>query len=232
LEEGAIIVANSSILVDIIVSPFSLKRRSNPSAAFAEMMDRFSVAIREDDDMARAFASFQERLKGVVLGQDDAVRLAALEARGADELGIKVGSWPSAMGPGLAYMYDAALETLRSTDHPIDPELIGVRAIRLVERSLDSALLLVGSMSVSALELALDDKRFSDQLRQRASEIGTAYLNGQPGPCDFCIFDSLDKDGNVIGSRCGTEDECKTVGGLIIIIIILLLLGKLWDWLT
>jgi hypothetical protein len=221
-----------SILLDITVSPFSVKRRSNPSGAFAEMMHRFAVAVREDDDMARAFASFQARFKGVVLEQEDAVRLAELEARGAGDLKIEIGTWPSAMGPGIAYMYDAALETLRSTDHPIEPELIGAKAIRAVERSLDSVLPLLGSMSVKALELALDDKRFSDQLRQRATEVGTAYLDNPIGPCTNCIFEIKDHNGNVINTVCGTKDECDSIIGWIIIALTLLLLGKLIDWLT
>ena len=70
--------------------------------------------------------------------------------RGAGKLKINVGSLPSSIGPGLAYMYDAALQTLRSTDEPIKPELINARAIRFVERSLDTVLPLIGSTSVTA----------------------------------------------------------------------------------
>jgi hypothetical protein len=220
------------IFVDVTISPFSLKRRSNPTAAFAEMMDRFSAATREDEDMARAFASFQKRFKGVILEQKDAVRLAALDERGAGKLGIKVGSWPPAIGPGLAFMYDAALEILRSSDLAIEPELIGPQAIRMVERSLDNALPMVGSMSVTAVELALGDKRFSDHLRQRASEIGTAYLDNPPGPCEYCEFSVKDKDGNITDTVCGTKDSCNTFGWVIIIILVLGLLKDIWDWLT
>jgi hypothetical protein len=97
-----------------------MKRRSNPSAAFAEMVKHFLARVRENDEMAQAFDSFQKHFKGVMLTQEDAIRLAALNKCGAGELGIKVGSWPPALGPGLAFMYHAGLRALQSTDHPID----------------------------------------------------------------------------------------------------------------
>jgi hypothetical protein len=220
-----------SILVDIAVTPFSVKRRSNPEAAFAEMMDRFLVATSENDEMAKAFASFQEHFRGVALKKSDAIRLADLEGRGARQLGIKVGRFPWPMGVGIAYMYDAAIETLRSTDLPIEPELIGARAIRMLERSLDTALPLVGSMSVSALELALNDDLFADRLRGRASKLASIFLDDPPAPCDYCIITTEDKDGNVTGQYCGTKQQCEVLGGIILIFLILLLLEKLWDWL-
>jgi hypothetical protein len=222
---------NPSILVDFTVSPFSLKRRSNPSAAFAEMVDGFSAALRKDDELASAFASFQEHFKGVVLTQEDAVRLAALDARGADKLGIEVGEWPSTTGPGLAFMYDAALETLRSSDLPIEPGLISARAIRMFERSLDTALPLLGSMTVTAVELALDDDRFRDRLRASGSELGVAYKDQWQGPCEDCIFEEKDAQGNVVRVTCGTKQQCETFGLILLIILILLLLKALWDWL-
>jgi hypothetical protein len=47
------------------------------------MIDPISAAaMREDDDMATAFASSQRRLKGVVLEREVAVRLAVLELEG------------------------------------------------------------------------------------------------------------------------------------------------------
>ena len=230
VREGAF--KRTSILVDICASPFALKRRSNPSAAFAEMVHSFFAATREDDNVARAFASFQKHFKGVVLGQEDAIRLNALKKRGADKLRIKVGSWPSSIGPGLAYMYDAGLETLRSSDKPIEPELIRARAIRIVEGSLDSVLALIGSMSVTALGLALNDDGFHDHLRIRASQLGTAYLYNPPGPCDYCIFEEKDEFGNVVNLYCGTKQECDTAGAIFIILLILALLDALWDWLT
>jgi hypothetical protein len=243
-EEGVIIMASPrkdsaektepdsmALLVDFVTTPFSVKRRSNPSAAFAEMMERFLAGTRENDEMAKAFASFQKNFKGVVLNQEDAVRLADLEARGAGDLAIKVGSWPLSVGAGLAYMYDAALETLRSTDRPIEPHLIGARAIRMLERSLAGALPIVGSMSVSALELALKDNRFADQLRDRASELEISYLNQPPGPCEYCIIEEKDKFGNTINAVCGTKGECDLLGGLLLLLLIIGLLGKLWDWL-
>jgi hypothetical protein len=228
--ESSVRVARS-ILVDLVATPFSVKRRSNPSAAFAEMMNHFITATRENDEMAKAFASFQANFKGVALTREDAVRLADLEARGAGKLGITVGSWPLAMGPGLAYMYDAALETLRSTDRPIEPGLVGARAIRMLERSLEGALPIVGAMSVDALELALNDDRFADRLRDRAAEVGVLYLNQPPGPCEHCIIQVEDENGQVIDATCGTEDECALLGGLFLFLLLLSLLGALWDWL-
>ena len=130
-------------------------------------------------------------------------------------------------------MYDAALETLRSTDLPIEPEMIGPRAIRTVERSLDSALSFVGSLSVIALELALEDKRYRDHLHQRASELGTAVpLDQWSGPCDYCTFEEKDAQGNTIKVICGTKEACEAFGLLFIILLIVLVLKALWDWLT
>jgi hypothetical protein len=223
-----------SILLDVDIIPFTVKRRSDPSAAFAELMDRFLAATREDGETAAAFASFQERFKGVALEQEDAARLAELEARGAGKLGIEVGSMPLAVGPGLAYMYDAALETLRSTDRPIRPGLIGARAIRMVERSLESTLPILGSMSVSALQLALDDDRFRDRLRERASELGVAYFDDwapPPGLCEYCIIQIKDKDGQIVSTTCGTKTECELGGGIFLLLLLLGLLGALFDWL-
>lgn len=220
----------TSILVDIRISPFSIKRRTAPSAAFKELTERLSTGIREDDDMAKAFAGLQERFKGVALTQEDAVRLAAVEARGAGDLGITAGSWPPVLGAGLAFMYNAALETLRSTDLPIEPQLFGARAIRLTQGLLEEALPNLGSLGVSAFELALDDRVFADQLKQAASGLGVAYLDNWHGPCETCEIQTTDVDGHV-SSICGTADECND---LLIVIVILLLLGllkALWDWL-
>jgi hypothetical protein len=226
-------IKRTDILVNIPVSPFALKRRSNPSAAFAEMVTSFFTAVSKDKEVASAFASFQKHFKGVGLEQEDAIRLDTLMKRGAGKLKIKVGSLPSSIGPGLAYMYDAALETLRSSDHPIEPELIRARAIRIVERSFDTVLPLIGSMSVTALELALDDKKFHDHLSNRASEVETAYLPPRPsGPCEFCEIDMKGPDGQITGTYCGTQAECNALGVIVLVLFIIWLGSEIWDWLS
>ncbi|MEV6768552.1 hypothetical protein AB0N05_07940 [Nocardia sp. NPDC051030] len=211
-------------------TPFTLKRRSNPKAAFNEMIDHLLTAVAEDDEMAKAFSSFQRHFKGVMVEREDAVRLADLYKRGAGDLGIKVGLLPPEIGPGLAYMYDAAIETLRSTDHVIKPETVGPRAIRFVERSLKTTLPLVGSMSVVALEQALEDKDYSDRLHQRAVEIGPAFLNQPPGVCEFCELSVTDQFGNIT-AWCGSKNECDNAGGIFILALLLWGLVELLDWL-
>lgn len=225
----------TSILFDLLASPFTLKRRVNPSAAFAEMFHTLAAATRQDEDVARAFASFQKHFKGTAVLPEDAARMEALGKR-ARKLKIKVGSLPSAMGPGLALMYDAALEALRSGDDPLFPDCIGAREIRVVERSMDQALALFGSTSVTALELALADKSFANHLRDRAAELQTAYLAKRPdlpqGPCEHCEVSIKDKDGKVIDFHCGTEDECAALGIIWLIFLVLFVGKKIWDWLS
>jgi hypothetical protein len=219
-----------TLSVEVAISRFTLKRRSNPAAAFAEMLDRLLAAATGDTETARAFASFQKTLKGVAVEHDDAVRLAALRERGSDALAIKVGSLPPAVGPGLAYLYDAALETLRSTDRRIMPEMIDARAILVAERSLKNALPLLGSMSVTALELALTDKQFGERLHQRAAALGVVYLNQPPGICEFCEISVTEADGTV-NMWCGSKTECDNLGGIFILALLLWGLYELLDWL-
>lgn len=223
----------ASFLVHFATSPFVFQRRSAPSAAFAALSDRFHSAVQDDTEMKRAFANFQEHFSGVVLKQGDAARLAALEERGAGELGIEVASLPLAIGPGLTLMYDAALEILRSSDHPIEPTSIDAQIIRTVEHSLDSILPLIGATSVTALELALDNGGFRDRLRERASELETYLLPLPPSqePCEHCELVITDASGNVVSRRCGSEAECAVLGGFVIIGVGVWLISELWDWL-
>lgn len=226
-------MSNPSFSLEYSLSPFVFKRRSNPSAAFAEIHDRFRSNIEQESEIERAFASYMENFEGVVLNEEDARRLNALEERGADDLGIEVASLPLGMAPGLALIYDAVLETLRSSDRPIEPDVVDERMIRTIGRSIDSALPLIGSASVTALELALEDDDYADQLRDRANELNT-YLKPLPptqGPCEHCELVLKDQDGNVAEVRCGTEDECAVTGGLILVFLAIALLKELYEWL-
>ena len=136
------------------------------------------------------------------------------------------------MVPGLSLMYDAAIETLRSTDLPIESDIINARAIRAVERSFDRVLPLIGSTTVTALELALDDEGLADRLRQRAYELGTSYLVPlPPGVCEHCTFEVYE-DGELVRSGCGTKEECDAMLIIVIVLVVIWLLKELWDWLT
>ncbi len=221
-----------SFVAEPIISSFVFKRRSNPRAGFAEMVAHLTEAVRKDPEMREAFAAFQNNFSGVVLTQEDAVRLTAVEKRGAAKLGIKVGPLPTAIGPGLTLMYDAAIETLRSSDKPIKPDMINPRMIRMIGRSLDQLLPLLGSTSATALELALDDKGYKDHLSQTATEIGNVYFNSNWNTqCEFCRFESRDEDGNTTGVHCGTEEECDQMGIILIILLVVIVVKELWDWL-
>ena len=133
------------------------------------------------------------------------------------------------MGPGLALMYDAGLEVLRSSDRQILTELSDARVIRAVARSMDQVLPLIGAASVTAVELALDDPAFRERLKARAGELTTSYVQNWPsGNCEFCEITIQDSDGTV-ETRCGTEDECRAAGGIIVVLIGVLILKWLWD---
>ena len=90
----------------------------------------------------------------------------------------------------------------------------------------------LGSLGVTALELALDDRVFADQLKQTAAELGVAYFdNWGHGPCENRELQVKDKDGHVIDLGCGTADECTDVLIVFIVLVLIGLLKALWDWL-
>ncbi len=220
--------------MEISSGQFAFLRLSNPSAAFGVLVKSFSAAIEKDYEMVSAFASFQKNFKAKVNTAEDARRIAALANQGADKLGINIGPLPLSMSAGLAFMYDAAVEGLRSSDTRIDPRLFTPRAIRTIERLLDIALPQIGSTSVIALELALADKGYADRLRHRASELDDIVklqpLRPPGGICEFCSVIIEDQFGNV-EVTCLSEEECHRLGGSIIVLLIILLVVKIIDWL-
>lgn len=210
---------------------FAFLRRSSPVVAFGALIKDFSAAVGNNYEMTEAFASFQKRFKGRVNTPEDARRLAALSAQGADKLGINVGALPLAISAGLASMYDVAVERLRSSDRVIEPRMFGARAIRTVERMLDIVLLQIGSTSVAALELALADPDYAERLRLRANELKVSFAasQGSFGSCEFCVLVVNDGSGNFVSS-CGTEEECLHLGTIIIILAAIWLIDSLVDW--
>jgi len=211
----------------------SVLRLSNPNAAFGALLSDFTKSVKKDPEMKKAFASFQKKFKGGIFTLEDARRFAALKQEQVDGLAIKVGSLPVAIGASLAATYDAAVEAMRSRDTRIDPKMFSARAIGTVERLLDRALLQMGTMGVSALELALQDKGYADRLRLRAAELEVSNFQPLPPPggvCEFCTVTVDDGHGNV-QVTCPSKDDCDKIGATIIVLIVILLLVKLFEWL-
>jgi len=217
---------------------FALLRLSNPAAAFAALYKDFFRAIEDDCAMAAAFASFEKCSTEPLNSSKDASRIHDLIAQGADKLGIKVGSLPLGMSASLAFAYDAAVEALRSSDVRIETRMFGARAVRTAGLLLNDFLHHVGSLNVTALELALRDERYAERLRQRAGELGkvtrldgVVLLPPDPTLCEHCVITEKDKDGNIIGVYCPTKEECNRLGGLLIFLLLVWLIVKLIDWL-
>ena len=197
-----------------------------------EMIACLSKAVRSDPDLRKEFKKMRD-FCAVVVAQEDSARLSKLGKRGGINLGIRVGELPWQMGPGLALMYDAAVVKMRTTDKRIDPERIGVQAMRVLKPSFENLFSLVGKSSITALELALEDDDLADRLRHRGDEIGTSFRAPlPPGICEHCQIIIEGDDGEVIESKCGTEEECQVMGIIILILVVIWLLDELWDWLT
>ena len=207
------------------IEQFASLRRSDPAAAYTALINQVSDTIKSDPQTAEAFASFRRNFNGEIFTSEDGKRFSDLRKRGADRLGIKVGSLPLTMSAGLASMYDQALEVLRSSDRPIEPRMFGPRGIRTIASQIDFALKQIGSMGVTALEKALSDNNFAELLRQRGRELGpiTLALYDQIGPCEDCTITTQTLDG--IETRCGTKEECDSFGLITIILIIILIVG-------
>lgn len=226
----------SPFSIDFELSQFSFLRRSNPSGAFAELFNRIENMIDADEKFARAFSNFQLNFKGVGLAQRDAARFTDCKKKGAKKLKIKVGALPLELSPGLALMYDATLEQLRTSDERIEPELFDARTVQVLARHLPDILPNIGANTVTALEHALADPDYADKLRLRAEELSVAYVDDftpLPGSCEFCEIQITDSDGKIVDRRCGSEKECKSVGILLIVfaaIAALKWLGGLFDW--
>lgn len=211
---------------------FAFLRLSSPAAAFENLRHDFITTLEKDHDVAKAFASFQKHLKGKVNTAQDARQLAVLRAKGADKLGINVGALPLAISPGLVFMYDTAVELLRSGDKRVDPRMFNARAIQTIERLLDLVLLQIGSKSVTALELALADPGYADRLRLRANEmkVVAAVSQGSFGPCEHCQLVVEDAEGNV-EVTCPSKEQCDSLGTYIFIAAVIWLASELLDWL-
>ena len=210
---------------------FSWLRRSNPSAAFNLIKEDFLAALKQDREMARIFDRIV-KFKGNFNTVEDAKRLTQLRKKGADKLGIRVGSLPLDIGPGLALMYDAALEALRSSGRPIAPGMIRARALRMAERLLDDFFPQVGANTIVALETALSDDNFADHLRDRAGELSWVAMQPiNPGMCEYCVVTIKDDQGNIIDVQCPDKETCDTLGTIFVIALIIWLVYEIIDWL-
>jgi hypothetical protein len=210
---------------------FALLRLSNPAAAFAALKDELFEAVRRDRELAEAFESLK-KFKIKFNTREDAQQLADLRRRGADDLGIKVGTLPLAIGPGIAFMYDAAIEALRSNSRPIEPSIFTPRSMRIAERLVDVVFEKTGACSVTALELALADRDYADRLRKRAAELGWLALDNPIGePCEFCTVTVEDELTGRVEVTCPTKQECERLSGGFWLLILILLLSALLDWL-
>ena len=218
---------------------FMIKGRSNPSAAFAELHRNFLTAVEEDKRLANEFSKFVKNFHGVALSQEDAAIIAGLKKRHGDlKPEIKIGSLPPQIGPGLALLYDTAVESLRSGYQPTT-HMFEVRTIRLIEKSLNNVMGLISSANVTAYELALKDKNFANKLRSRANELNTIMpvddtimpVDNTPGICEYCEISWRDQYGHE-GTYCGTQEQCEALGSSFIILLIILALANLIDWLS
>ncbi len=193
----------------------ALLRAINPTGAFSALLNDFSIAVKEDREMAAAFKKFQKNFKITINTREDSIRIAALKAKGADKLGLKLGSFPLIFSAGLSAMYDTAVEALRSSDPRIAPRMFSARGIGAAEHLMKPFLLQLGPISVTALERALKDKSYADRLRQRAQELKVIGLIGSSGnsPCEFCTISNTDPNGEVT-FQCLSEEECSDCGNL------------------
>jgi hypothetical protein len=205
--------------------------QSNPAEVFESLRKDFFAAVREDRKMAEIFERIQ-KFKAPFNTSEDAKRLLKLKERGAERLGIKVGTLPLAIGPGLAFMYDVALEAIRANPKRINSKMLRSRALRTAEGLFDVALLKVGSSTVTALEQALADKNYADRLRHRADELKwVARDNFDPGPCEHCTVTYEDKETGEFITTCPSQSECEQIGGLLLLLLLAWLVYEIIDWL-
>lgn len=220
-------------------STFELKRKSNPERAFAELYER-GRALSRDGKGSRAARAAQLFKGGVLITGPDAARLAELvgrlEKQGMSASKFKVSEGYGNLGAGLALLYDAALERLGSSDDLFGSSRFDLRTSAAVARTVESVLPLIGSATVTALELSLDDANFARRLEERAGQLGkllTPFIDNPSGPCEFCEIIEQDSEGIVIDRRCGTEAECDAFfWGVVVILLIagaVALLQWIWD---
>jgi hypothetical protein len=206
---------------------------SKPAATFEKMKRDFMAAAKKDAVMSEAYERLR-KFKGVFNTDEDAKRLDELRNRGAEKLGIKVGTLPLAIGPGLVFMYDAILEAIRLDPGRFDSKMLGRRSMRTAEILFDDFLLQIGARSVTALERALEDDEYADRLRNRAKQldaIARQAWDPEPGVCEFCTVVYKDTVANVYEVRCPSQEECDNfLWAILIMLLIWLTLGVL-EWL-
>lgn len=224
----------SPISVDLTLSQFTFLRRSNPTAAFAEIYQHIQKSIENDEKFARAFSYFQDNFKGVGLEKEFAKRMKRCKKDGGGKLSIKVGNLPLEIAPGLTLMYDSALEQLKSGDLHIEPEMLDSRVVRALALNLESILPIIGATSVTALEQALVDTDYANKLKGRADDLSVAFIDDfpvLPGNCEFCEISIKDSDGKIVDRYCGSKDECADISLLFLVVVAVSFLGWLGDWL-
>lgn len=180
--------------------------------------------------MAEIFDRFR-RFEGKFNTSEDAKRLVELTERGADKLDIKVGTLPLEIGPGLAFMYDVALEAIRANPGRINSKMLRARSLRTAEGLLDVFFLKIGSSTITALEQALEDDDYADRLRHRANEINVARDNYPTGPCEFCTVTYENKDTGDFEITCPSESECNNMSIIFWLLLLAWLTYELIDWL-
>lgn len=218
--------------MEIQTEHFDLLRSSNPAAAFTILVDTIRNVMKDDPSVARELTSALRNFKSDHAVRDGAHRLGLLKAQGADKLGINVGSLPLLLSAGVVFIYDAAVERMRSSDEGVDPEMINARTLRTVERVHGLDFPNIGSMGATALERALADKHYAQRLRDRAAELKWAEMDSGGIGCDYCMINVRDKaTGEVISSYCGSKEECDTLGTLFLAIILIYAIYKVIKWL-
>lgn len=209
---------------------FTLKRRVNPAAAFDELVRHLERAVEEDPAMAKAFAPLRTFNADFVV-QADSGRLAELDFDAREDLDISVAGLPKEVSLGLALLYDGALKTLEVTDVPLEPAKVDARVVSKLVGSFNSFAATVGAASVQAVEISRRDSGLLDRLAGHAKvltdEVGRFP---QQGPCEFCTLTTRDRDGNILGTYCGTEDQCGVFGVLWLILLLILLLDWIFGW--
>ena len=202
-----------------------------PKVIFDSLMSDMMTAISEDETMAETFDRVC-KFEGPFNTAKDAERLNELKERGAEDLEIRVGTLPLAIGPGLVYMYDIALEAIRARPERINRRAIGPRALRTAERLFDIALLKIGSSTNSALEQALVDEDYATRLRNRARELVIARDQAPGGGvCEFCTITYEDKETGHIEVTCPSKEQCENLGSIILLLILAWLIYEFIDWL-
>jgi hypothetical protein len=206
--------------------------RSGPAAVFESLREELTAAIQEDREVAVIFEGIRN-FSAPLNTPEDARRVGELAGRGAEDLGIKVGTLPLAIGPGLAFMYDLALEGIRANPSRVNSRILkNTRLLRAAAGLFDVGLLNVGHSTVTALEQALEDDEYAERLRHRADELG--YLARDQFPtvgCDFCqvvVHNTVTGEYDI---TCPTQAECESLGVWFWLFLLLMLIVSIWDWL-